>query len=557
MKFNFNGNDFNTNNFQNIYKGMGNKGHIYAVLITLIVAVIIDYVTFPVYSIKSPSTVMLIAFLLGIFTVLDILLVGKFNKVNKITIFTIIIGVGTSFVFQFLSSEFLNAEKYQKQINMETFTNFSETYPDIKREDIPIVDKDMAEKLGDKKLGEVSALGSQFYINKDYTLVSSGGELYRVSPLEYRDFIKWFKNKENGVPGYIKVNVTDPNDVQLVMLDEGMKYVPSSYLNTNLFRHVRHAYRSELLTDYSFEIDDEGHPYWVVSTYEPEIGLYGGPDATGAIVCDAVTGEMKKYNLDNLPKWVDRVQPVEFAWSQIDNWGYYVNGFVNTIFGQKDMLQTTDGYNYINIDGQTHAFTGMTSIGADRSITGFALINLKTKNAKYYNVGGADEESAMSSAQGQVQNLRYTATFPVLLNIASQPTYFISLKDGEQLVKLYSFVNVTNYNVVGVGETVELAQADYLKKLSSNGQKVDTEGSSTTLKAKVTAIEKVIIDGNTHYYLMLDDKPILYTMSVVNNNELVFTKIGDEVEVKFFQSAKEQKSYGLIEFDNLSYDYKN
>ena len=364
---------------------------------------------------------------------------------------------------------------------------------------------------------------------------------------------KWFQNRETGVPNFVRINVNDASDVDLVSLEKGMKYVPSAYFDQDLLRHVRFAYRTEILQDFSFEIDDEGNPYYVISVVEPEIGLFGGLDAVGVIVVDPITGDMQKYSVEDVPDWVDRVQPTALAWYQIDNWGYYVRGFWNTIFGQKDMIQTTEGYNYVSIEGYTYVFSGLTSVGADQSIVGFTLINLHTKEAKFYRIGGADESSAMSSAQGQVQDLGYRATFPVLLNVEGQPTYFISLKDQEGLVKLYSFVAVTDYSLVGVGPTVAAAQIAYIEKLTEKGI---IDGGSSQMKvveAKVVSIDTAIVDGNSNYYLRLEGLDKLFIAPIRIDAELPITAVGDLVRVTYLDN--ESATLVINAFDNLQYDY--
>ena len=101
-----------------------------------------------------------------------------------------------------------------------------------------------------------------------------------------------------------------------------------------------------------------------------------------------------------------------------------------------------------------YMYTGITSAGGDQSNVGFLLSNQRTKETRYYHAPGAIEESARDSAEGVVQDLRYTTTFPLLLNVAGEPTYFMSLKDASQLVKMYAMVNVEQYQLVATGTTV-------------------------------------------------------------------------------------------------------
>lgn len=529
------------------------KSLITSLFLVLLLAFIVDYLTLPAYNLRNSGIYLLFAFYFGIFGILNFLMTQKFSGPSRLSLTLSGLMVAFVVVMSILGSEFINAAKYRNQIVISETTDFSSSFDKISLAKIPVVDSDTAVQLGDKQIGKVQGLGSQFNIDPAYTLVSTKDQILRVSPLEYQGLIKWFQNRDTGVPNFVRINVNDASDVDLVSLEQGMKYVPSAYFDQDLLRHVRFAYRTEILQDFSFEIDDEGNPYYVISVVEPEIGLFGGLDAVGVIVVDPITGDMEKYSVDDVPDWVDRVQPTELAWYQIDNWGYYIRGFWNTIFGQKDMIQTTDGYNYVSIDGYTYVFSGLTSVGADQSIVGFTLINLHTKEAKFYRIGGADETSAMSSAQGQVQDLGYRATFPVLLNVEGQPTYFISLKDQEGLVKLYSFVAVSDYSLVGVGQTGVAAQIAYIEKLTEKGIIDGGSSQMKTIEAKVESIDTAIVDGNSNYYLRLEGLDKLFIAPIRIDAELPITAIGDLVRITYLDN--ESASLIINAFDNLQYDY--
>lgn len=517
------------------------------------IALVADYLLLPAYNVHSLETLFLFAVYFGLYAFFSFSFSGRLFQSAKLAIG----GVGAilvlTLVASFLGSEWLNAEKFRDQIAMTTET-FSADFDRVTFDKIPLVDYETASQLGDKQLGKIQGLGSQYNINTDYTLITASDKIYRVSPLEYQDIYKWLQNRESGIPGYVRVNVNDLNDIKLIELSPGITYSPSAYFHEDLMRHVRFSYRTEILSDYSFEIDDSGHPYYVISIIEPKIGFFSGWDAVGVIVVDAVTGQMTKHGLDDLPTWVDRVQPTELAWFQVDNWGYYVNGFFNTIFGRKDVIQTTDGFNYVVIDGQTHVYSGMTSVGADRSIVGFSLINLKTKAATYYQVGGADEYSAMNSAQGQVQDLGYSATFPVLLNYEGVPTYFMSLKDNEGLIKQYALVSVTDYSVVGVGNTVDLAKTAYRKNLIIAGILEAPSVTSIDIEATITRIESAIVNGQSTYYLTLSDDLRLFVVDVALSPEIVLSQVGDRVKL-IIPTEVQTMTVNAIAFDNLNYDY--
>ena len=524
-----------------------------ALLILAVIAVGIDYVTLPAYNIHDTAFIMLVVFYLFIFGMVYFVFSYQIDFIVKLCIGLGFALIAFTLLFSFLSSEMLNAGRYRDQIQITSSNEFNAQFDAIQLEKIPLVDQNTAQQLGDKQIGRVQGLGSQFDINDEYILINQKDNVYRVSPLEYQDSIKWFQNREKGIPGYVRVNVADASDVKLIELSEGIKYAPSAFLSEDLMRHVRFKYRTEIFDATSFEIDDEDNPFYVISVIEPEIGWFGGWDTSSVITVDAVNGDMQKYAIEEMPAWVDRAQSARIAWYQIDNWGYYVNGWINTLFGQKDMIQTTDGFNYVSIDGQTHIFSGLTSVGADRSIVGFALINLRTKEASYIQIGGADELSAMNSATGQVQHLNYESTFPVLLNVDGFPTYFMALKDYEGLVKLYAMVSVQDYAVVGVGASVEEARVPYLKQLKDGGQIVDLPIDQFWIDGTVLDIKEVVLDGTSVYYLMLEGQSGLFIVSSKTSVEASLTKVGDEVSLTY--QRRSDMVYDVQGFDNLNLDY--
>lgn len=530
------------------------KSFILASVITTIIFCVSFMVWLPALNFQKIDSSFYVIFLFSIFTFLYSFGRLKIDKFTKLMVGVISIFIVTMIAMSLYSLELFHADKFKNQLHIEDSTDFKSDFKQISIDQVPIIDLQTAKQLGDKKMGTISALGSQFNVSNEYTLISVKNKLYRVAPLEYQDVFKWFQNRKKGIPGYIKVNVSDPNDVELVQLEKGMQFSPSAYFFKNLKRHIRLHYPSELIDDYSFELDDEGNPYWVITTYKPEITFYNGNDATGVLIVDPITGDIKKYDMDHVPDWVDRVQPAQFALKQLDNWGKYVHGFFNTIIGNKDMLSLTNSFNYLNIDGQTHIFTGMTSVGADNSVNGFALINLKTKKAKFFRVNGADEMSAKQSAEGAVQHLRYKATDPLILNIADKPTYFVSLKDQANLVKSYGFISLENYSIVGIGDTVNSAQEDYLNKLQTSGNLQGNQLEKQEIKGTVQDIVTAVLDGVTHYYVVLNENRNVYVISAKLSKELPFTKIGDEVHITYINSGLQVQ---VDSFDNLKIEFSN
>lgn len=427
-----------------------------------------------------------------------------------------------------IGAEIFNASRYNNLITIED-GSFSEDVAEIGKSQIPVVDRDTASRLGQRKLGEMSDLVSQFEIQNLYTQINYQGKPVRVTPLVYGDIIKWFNNQSEGIPAYITVDMTT-QETSLVRLDEGIKYSTSEYFMRNLNRYLRFQYPTKIFDNISFEIDEDGTPYWVASTVTFRIGLWSGRDVNGAVLLNAVTGESEYYDIKELPKWVDQAYDSNMVLNQLTYNGKYRSGFFNSIFGQKGVLQPTDGYNYLAINDDVFLYTGMTSVTSDESNVGFVLTNLRTKETKFYSVPGAEEYSAMSSAEGQVQHLSYKSTFPLLLNVSDRPTYFMSLKDAAGLVKMYAFVDVQQYQIVGTGNTVDEARIDYMSKLKNEDVQIENTA-ETTVTGIIEQINAAVVSGNTNYYIRLQSNEKIYTLPITLSDRLPFAKTGDSVEM--------------------------
>ncbi len=445
-------------------------------------------------------------------------------KVTGIFIGAIII---LSIVATIIGAEIFNAKAYNNLINISD-GDFTEDVAEINMDQIPIVDRDTASRLGQRKLGEMSDLVSQFEIQSLYTQINYHGKPVRVTPLQYGDIIKWFNNQKAGIPAYITVDMTT-QETTLVRLEKGIKYSESEYFMRDLNRALRFEYPTKIFGDISFEIDEDGTPYWVASTVDYKIGIWNGQDINGAVLLNAVTGESKYYSLKDIPTWVDQVFESDLIIEQLIYNGKYRSGFWNSVFGQRGVLQPTDGYNYLAIDDDVYLYTGMTSVTSDESNVGFTLTNLRTKETKFYAIPGAEEYSAMSSAEGQVQHLNYTSTFPLLLNVSNRPTYFVSLKDAAGLVKMYAFVDVNQYQIVGTGNSVEAAQSDYISKLKT--ENVSDDIKPETAEGVIEKISSAVIDGNTIYYIKLENNDKIYTAKVTISDRLPLTEKGESVSL--------------------------
>ena len=439
-----------------------------------------------------------------------------------------------------LSMPLFRASAYRDLLTVED-GDFAADIAQISFSEIPTLDRASAEYLGDRQMGTLSDMVSQFEYSNDSTQINYQGRPVRVAPIGYADLIKWFTNRGDGLPAYVLVDMVT-QEATVVRLNEGMKYSFSEPLNRNIMRHLRFQYPTYMFDTPQFEIDEEGRPWWIAPRVVKTIGLFGGTDISGAVLCDAITGESVYYELADIPTWVDNVFTPNLIMEQYDYHGTLVNGFINSILGQRDVTVTTEGYNYIALNDDVYVYTGITSANADQSNLGFLLSNQRTKETKYYDAPGATEYAAMDSAQGVVQDLGYIATFPLLLNIADQPTYFIPLKDQANLVKMYAMVNVAQYQIVATGDTVSQCEQEYVRMLADSGVTQPEQLPQTQTSGAVAEIRTAVIEGNSYYFVRLEGEELFYSISAAQNREVVTLNVGDRVTIDHAASQEENSS---------------
>ena len=436
-----------------------------------------------------------------------------------------------------------NAEKYSNVLKTDTL-EFAQDIKEVNYSEIPVIDRDSAILLGNREMGSIPEYVSQFEVSNLYSQINYQGTPVRVSPLGYADLFKWFTNREGGIPAYALVNMTT-QDAEIVRLEDSpIYYSQSEPLVRNIDRHVQLSYPFYMFGEKSFEIDEDGHPWWICPVKDFTIGLFGGETISRVVLCDATTGETQDLAVADCPEWVDRVFPAELLIQQYNWWGAYNNGWLNSFLGQEGVVRTTPGtdgtlgYNYIAKDDDVWVYTGVTSATADNSIIGFVLVNQRTQESHFYSVSGATEDSAMQSAEGQVQNLRYTSTFPLLINVSNQPTYFMALKDGAGLVKKFAMIDIQRYQNVAVGNTVAECQKAYQALLATNGvlteEGVDT--GSLEMQGTISTIAQAVMEGNSHFYVTLDEGEGIYDFALPGLIEIVGYKEGDTISFTYVEA---------------------
>ena len=526
--------------------GFSGKNILINLIVTIVAGFIYFYVELPPINLHSAAFYSFFLFLSVVYCITAVITSGIYHqaengktfwKLLKGSCIVPLIVIGAVFVIYvvggLLSSVVIRSGAYAKLITVET-GDFTQDIEEISFDQIPMLDRDSAEKLGDRKLGELADMVSQFEVADNYTQINYKGRPVRVTPLRYGDIFKWLNNRSAGLPAYLIIDMVT-QEVDVVRLPEGMHYTTAEHFSRNLYRHLRFQYPTYIFNEPTFEIDEEGTPYWVCPRIVKRIGLFGGTDIQGAVLVNAITGESQYYT--DIPTWVDGVYSAEIIMDQYDYYGTYQGGFINSLFGQKNVTVTTEGYNYIAANDDVYVYTGVTSAGSDESNIGFILTNQRTKQTTFYSIAGAEEFSAMNSAEGVVQHLNYSATFPLLLNISNQPTYFMALKDYAGLVKMYAMVNVQQYQIVATGASVEECQSNYYKLLRQN--KLDTgeapilPADEDTVTGIVTALRSAVIDGTTMYYVTLDADNTVYCISAGEVEKVILLNVGDRITITY------------------------
>lgn len=522
-----------------------------AFVLIVIVAFLLFYFNLPVlnYGFLPLPIILLVTTIIGIFIFTRFKVVNekKIQLVEKPSkIFFIIIGLLLFYMIVFplfTSLPMFRNQAYKNLIGkVADGTKISNHIAPISIDEIRVVDEDLAYLLGEKILGSQPALGSQVELGH-FCIQKVGKDLYWVAPLLHSGFFKWMNNQE-GTAGYVMVSATNERDVKLVQnvggKDIKIKYQSEAYFGSEIARHLyMNGYATVGLTDYTFEIDDSGNPFWVVTTYCKKIG-FAGNDATGVVVVDAQTGAMTDYSLDKIPSWVDRVQPIDFIEEQLNDWGEYVHGYWN--FSNTNKLQITEGMTLIyGHNNKSYWYTGLTSVGKDESAVGFVLVDTRTKETTFYKQSGATEFAAQGSAEGKVQEKGYNASLPIPYNINNIPMYVMTLKDDGGLVKMYAMVAISDYTIVGVGNSMREALTSFKSAYNMIGNKLNSSSltNKKQLKSVITRITNDVKNGNSFYYFTTKDYPNIFVGSSQISNQLPVTIVGDSIKISFDVDTEE------------------
>lgn len=457
--------------------------------------------------------------------------IKEFSWFAKLCSVLVIVCVGVLIVGSALGATLFRSRAYANllPVDKREFTEDIEQSDQVT--DIALMDTESARIFGNRKIGSLSDVVSQYEIEADYTQISIKGQPMKVSGLKYASFFKWWNNRNSGVPGYVQVNPVN-SEAKYVKLTKPMKYVPSAYFNYNLQRHVQLTYPTKIISGYKFEVDDDGNPYYICPTMTARVGLFGGIDVNGVIICDPIDGECKYYAIGDCPSWVDSVYDGHLLTKKYNWHGMLSGGYINSIIGQKGCKQATDDFGYKIIGDDVWVYTGVTSANGDQSNIGFVMMNQRTSEARYYQVSGAEEHSAMSAAEGEVQEKGYKASFPSLINVSGTPTYIMVLKDAGGLVKLYAMVNVEQYNIVATATSQTKVFEEYKTLLASDGKLETEENDLKEDTITVQSVEYIDMDDGTMVYIK-DTNHQVYKQAFKEDESLIRISAGDVLHVKY------------------------
>jgi len=543
---------------------------IFAIVFLLLFGFLIFYINLPVinYGFTGFAIILLLLVILGILYSFGVTVSQQTKQVKMVsrphTILFILVGVLLVYCIALpfaTSLKMFRSNSYQKLIgevkNGQKITNH---IAPISIDKIRVVDEELAHLLGEKILGSQPALGSQVELG-EFFIQKVNNNLYWIAPLLHSGFLKWFNNQE-GTAGYVMVSATNERDVKLVQRlgrkEIKIKYQPGAYFLSDIHRHVYFNGNATVgLADFSFEIDDAGNPFWIVTKYVKKIG-FSGKDAVGVVMVDAQSGAITEYVTAKTPKWVDRIQPLDFIENQLNDWGEYVHGYWN--FSNADKLKITEGLTLVyGKDNKSYWYTGLTSVGKEESAVGFVLVDTRTKETTFYKQGGATEYAAQSSAQGKVQEKGYKASLPIPYNINNIPTYVMTLKDAGGLVKMFAMVAISDYTIVGVGNTMRETLTSFKNVYNMADNKINPNSVSNkkSLKSVVTRIQNDVKNGNSFYYFKVKDYPNIFVGSSQISNQLPVTMVGDSVKISFDVDMEEVIDVSSFENINLKASMKS
>lgn len=521
---------------------------IIALVPTVLLSILLNYLALPAMNLQSYDLLWFIVFFLVIYLIFDAIFTAK--AAENLSFFDIGVGIlailSIFFIIiaSFFSSKLINWKEYQSMIEIEesdetSFANDVVSAENI--ENLAVVDVETAKNVGDRTLANI-ANPSWYSVDTEYNLILYQGKQYRISPINYSGFFEYLNASSNGLPGYVLVDAVT-QEAKLVTLEEPVRYSPSAFFGYDLNRHLRNQYPSAMFGKSFFEIDEDGNPFWITSIKNPHIGFLGGMKEDSFVITNACTGKSQEYVVEDLPEWVDHAFDLDYLMNLVENHYSLANGYFNFSNSNKNHTsysyasESFAGYNTtLSKDGIVF-YTGITPANSSESNIGFVLVSPRTGVAKFYNCVGAEESSAQTAVEGLVSDLKYTSTFPTVINIEGMPTYFMTLKDNASLIQRYALCNVSNYSIAVQAPTVQEALSLYLERIGVNteifNEEQDSEKVTYRTSGTLSYLSQVTIDGTTYYCFYLEGDNNLYVSSIKINFQQIRMAISDTISIEF------------------------
>jgi hypothetical protein len=434
--------------------------------------------------------------------------------------------------------------------NLAAVTQTNAPAPAADLAHVRIVPIESARFAGDKVIGQLGA----YYAAGAYNVQLAQGRLVWATALEFHDPIQWIFRRTS--PGVIIVSAENPDAAAELRQRTAMRYIPSAYLNDNLYRHVYLTYGSEEILETTLQLDDTGTPYELATLGRPTIG-WSGERVTAVVIVDPATGAMRRIpreDFGSLPQWVSRVYPPDIALEYNDWFGRYVHGFWNSLFAKRDVhLPARGDVSGLLLGGNRFVwFVDHTSPAAtDASMTGFTYMDSRTGEMTYYTASGGEFNSIGAEnaviANPLVRQGRLLPTQPILYNLFGQNTWVVPVIADNGKFQTLALVQATNGRVVVGNASAPSAAADAFSTYRDLlGGRIAGSGSAEG----VTGVVDRVAQGGSSIYFTVRGNQRVFVLRDAANPAALLMHGGDRV--KFVIQGEDANSTSIRDFQNLS-----
>ena len=389
---------------------------------------------------------------------------------------------------------------------------------------------------------------TSFYELGNLQIQKVNGEYVYIAPVEFSGFFKWWNGETT--PGYFMLSATD-SSANPKFVEAEMAYVPSAYLNSDLERYMRLHYPTLVFNgDAQLEVDEDGKPYYI-RTYGKFISARDGFDAQGIVMVDAATGETSKFELEDVPAFIDGAISPEAVSLQNSYYGNYVHGYWNSKFGKKDVKLPSDEGTEANVspifdeNGDMYYFTDFTSPkeGVD-SMLGYALTNARTGEATYYTGNTAeaymDSRGALNIVERQFVEKEWEGEMPILYNFYGEASWLTAVLDTNGFLQNYFIVSASNPEISAFATTPNEALRSYRTALSRGGGTVDgaSNAEESTVTGTVSRVYKERSGDYTIVSFLLQDG----TNYIVSSESVplsIYLQQGDIVDITYAATGEQ------------------